>query len=118
MKGPNEREGLTPLGAIEKENQEGLRIGKYGHLPDPPGETPAFVLTTQVKPTTYTGFRFVEAHDTRQVIRGAKETTMLDWSWSTVPWYARALGLLRLPYDLVKFIVTGRLILIPWPWRW
>lgn len=66
------------------------------------------------KIVTYTGFRFTED----KTFKGAKQSYMLDWAWTTVPWYARLLGLLRLPYDLVKFVATGRLILIPWPWRW
>ena len=38
--------------------------------------------------------------------------------WTEIPWYARLLGLLRLPYDLARFVVTGRFMFIPWPWRW
>jgi hypothetical protein len=106
--------GFDP--AIEKENSEGLRIGKYGNLPSPEGETPTFSAVS-AKVSSYTGFMFQE-HPGLFSDRTPEKTTMIDWSWSYVPWYARLLGLLRLPYDLVKFIVTGRLIFIPWPWRW
>lgn len=99
------------------ESAEGLRI-EYGNLPSPPGETPTF--TVAPAKFTYTGFRFTE--DPTWVgevtAKPRDESTMLDWQWGTVPWYARLLGIARLPYDVVKFIVTGRLIVIPWPWRW
>ena len=112
MQGPPDRDP-----AIEKESQEGLRIGKYGNLPSPEGETPTFAVATGTKVSSYTGFRFTEAPSLFESHR-PKQSTLLDWEWATVPWYARLLGLLRLPYDLLKFIVTGRLIVIPWPWRW
>lgn len=107
-------------GPIEKENQEGLRIGKYGNLPTPAGETPAFTHIGSGRLKHYTGFRFTEDD---KFVEGLIETRpenseWIDWSWSAFPWYVRALGLLRLPYDVGKFIVTGRLIVIPWPWRW
>jgi hypothetical protein len=108
---------IDELPAIEKESQEGLRIGKYGNLPSPEGETPTFAVATGTKVSSYTGFRFTEAPSLFESHR-PKQSTLLDWEWATVPWYARLLGLLRLPYDLLKFIVTGRLIVIPWPWRW
>jgi len=66
---------------------------------------------------SYTGFLFQEGpglfHDGLP-----PKTTMLDWTFATQPWYARLLGLVRLPYDFGKFVVTGRLIILPWPWRW
>ena len=89
---------------IEKENQEGLRIGKYGSLPQPP--------------PTYTGFRLGEFPEFARLAAQGRQSYFMDLNWTTLPWYTRALGLLRLPYDLVKFVITGRLILIPWPWRW
>jgi hypothetical protein len=91
--------------AIEKENPSGLNIG------------PPVSGTLNTSVATYTGFRFTETPGFFTNPR-PKQTYLLDWSWTTIPWYARLLGLLRLPYDLTKFIVTGRLIVIPWPWRW
>lgn len=45
-------------------------------------------------------------------------SALLDLTWTIVPWYARLLGFIRLPYDIVRFIVTGKFYFIPWPWRW
>jgi hypothetical protein len=114
---PPDRDPADPYAnAIEKENQEGLRIGKYGNLLSPGEETPTLVAAN-AKVSSYTGFLFQE-HPGLFSDSTPKKTTMVDWSWTAVPWYARLLGLLRLPYDVGKFIVTGRLIVIPWPWRW
>ena len=102
------------------------------YLADPYSETPASVLgraagppgpTAEATSTTrrsYTGFRLTEHRDFKGSTKTNPflETTMVDYSWATVPWYARLAGLVRLPYDLAKFVITGRLILIPWPWRW
>ena len=46
------------------------------------------------------------------------QTYFCSFDWTYVPWYARLLGLIRLPYDIVRFVVIGKFIGIPWPWRW
>lgn len=46
------------------------------------------------------------------------QSYLIYFTWTCIPWYARLLGFLRLPYDLVKFIATGKAAFIPWPWRW
>lgn len=102
----------------EKPPDEEFWKQQYLNVPLIEKENPAgFTIAKDIRPATYTGFRFTE-HGSFVAGPKAKQTYLLDWSWTTVPWYARALGLLRLPYDLTKFIITGRLFLIPWPWRW
>jgi len=35
-----------------------------------------------------------------------------------IPWYGRMLGIVGIPYHLVRYVITGELIIVPWPWRW
>jgi hypothetical protein len=68
---------MDELPAIEKENREGLHIPLRG------------IAATSVV-HTYTGFRFTEDDSFRTRVSGnPQKSTMIDWQWATVPWYAR-----------------------------
>lgn len=83
---------------------------------DIPESPPAYSFFPDAKVNKAIGVLMTCSHSALNV--QFKQTYLLDISWTLVPWYARLLGLLRLPYDITKFIITGRFTFIPWPWRW
>ena len=82
----------------------GLKIGKYGSLPD----GGAFPTTTQqAKVHTFTGWRMTQ--DPSNPVWAEKSYTWDIQLPKSVHWSWRLWRVLCLPYDLVIFIKTGRL---------
>jgi hypothetical protein len=114
----SENENKEQQARIDRLNEIADWEAGYQRKPPPEkeGPVPPTVEAIDISWKSATGIRITPAKSL--MMSKPKDSALLMWDWTIVPWYARLLGLLRLPYDLVKFVITGRLIAIPWPWRW